>query len=88
MFQYLLDAFYPLQFGKKIRVSRQIVWIACSVIGFTFYPIAFIEYFLDEQKYIEDYLIYFDKHPQVISKKNYNSLDKYYICYGFLNCLY
>ena len=25
MIQYLLDAFYPLQFGKKIRVLRQIV---------------------------------------------------------------
>ena len=34
---------------------------------------------------IEYYLIYIGEHPQVISKKNNNSLDKYYICYGFRN---
>ena len=46
---YLLDSFYPLQIRKKIRVLRQIVCIACSVIGFMFCPISFIEYLLDVQ---------------------------------------
>ena len=36
---------------------------------------------------IEYYLIYIGQHLHVILKKNNNSLDKYYICYGFLNCL-
>ena len=88
MFQYLFDAFHPLKFGMKIRVLRQIVRMACSDIGFTFCPIAFIEYLLDVQKSIKHYLIYIGKHLYVILKKNNNSLDKYYICYGLLNCLY
>ena len=50
MFQYLLDALYRLPFGKKKRDLRQIVWVACSVISFTFCPTAFIEYILDVQK--------------------------------------
>ena len=50
MFQYLLDAFYHLRFGKKKRDLRQIVRMACSVIGFAFSTTAFIEYILDVQK--------------------------------------
>ena len=37
---------------------------------------------------IKYYLIYIGMHLHVILKKNNNSSDKYYICYGFLNSLY
>ena len=37
---------------------------------------------------IKYYLIYIGMHLHVIWKKTNNSLDMYYICYGFLNSLY
>ena len=37
---------------------------------------------------IKYYLICIGKHLHVILKNNNNNLDKYDICYGFLNCLY
>ena len=42
--------FNLLQFGKKLRILLQIVWIARSVIGFTYCPIAYTECFLNVQK--------------------------------------
>ena len=61
--------------------------MTCSVISFTFCPTTSIEYILDVQNSIEYYLINIGKYPHVILKISNNSLDKYYICYGFLNCL-
>ena len=49
MFQYLLNAIFPSQFGNKLSILRQIVWIAYIVIGFTFCLIVNTESFLDVQ---------------------------------------